>query len=63
MSELLISPDSPLPTDTDECGLVNDMALALALARVHAKLIDGHAHVPIRWDTLQSPGQSAGARP
>jgi hypothetical protein len=61
MSELLISPDSPLPTDTDECGLVNDMALALP--RVHANLIDGHAQVPIRWDTVQSPGQTAGARP
>jgi cholest-4-en-3-one 26-monooxygenase len=29
-----------------------------ALPRVHSNLIDGYAHVPIRWETLHEPGSN-----
>jgi cytochrome P450 len=29
-----------------------------SLPRVHSNLIDGYAHVPIRWDSLQAVGSN-----
>jgi hypothetical protein len=31
-------------------------APAETLPRVHSNLIDGYAHLPIRWDSLQPAG-------